>query len=54
MLLALATAATVPLVGGTSLAPTTPRGLWATVLAAGLLLSGMLGTSLAFRRGARA
>jgi hypothetical protein len=50
VLFAVATAATVPLVGGSSLAPTTPRGLWVTVLAAGLLLSGMLGTSLAFRR----
>lgn len=50
LLLAVGMAATVPLAGGPAVAATTARGAWAIVLAAGLLLTGMLGTALAFRR----
>jgi hypothetical protein len=50
LLLAVGFAAAVPLVGGAAVAATTARGAWAIALAAGLLLTGMLGTALAFRR----
>ncbi|MGY3128990.1 hypothetical protein ACVWW9_002519 [Agrococcus sp. UYP33] len=54
VLLAAGFAAAVPLAGGSAVAATTARGAWAILLAAGLLLTGMLGTALAFRRDRRA
>ncbi|GAA1418622.1 hypothetical protein [Agrococcus citreus] len=49
LLLTAGVAATVPLIGGSDLALSTPKGAWATALAAGLLLCGILGTAIAFR-----
>ncbi|MET4100110.1 hypothetical protein ABIB37_002347 [Agrococcus sp. UYP10] len=54
VLLAAGFAAAVPLADGPAVAATTARGAWAILLAAGLLLTGMLGTALAFRRDRRA
>lgn len=54
LLVTVGVAASVPGVGGPALALSTPRGIWVAVLALGLMLSGMLGTSLAFRRSAPA
>lgn len=49
LLLVVGIAATVPLIGGGSHALTTPRGVWTTVLVAGLLLCGIIGTATALR-----
>lgn len=49
LLLSVGFAAAVPAVGGPGLAIATPRGAWIVVLAIGLMLSGILGTALAFR-----
>lgn len=49
LLLSVGFAASVPAVGGPALALSEPRGVWVVSLALGLMLSGMLGTALAFR-----
>lgn len=49
LLIAAGVVATVPIIGGPGLELSTPRGVWAAALAGGLLVSGMLGTVLAFR-----
>ncbi|WP_206446736.1 hypothetical protein [Agrococcus sp. KRD186] len=54
LLLTVGIAATVPGVGGDRLALSAPQGVWAMVLVVGLLLTGMLGTALAFRPAVRA